>query len=126
MSEIKVLIVDDDEKARKHCVTVLKQNFPSFTVAEAQDAEEYQEKIYDFKPDLIFMDIRLPGKSGFDLIRKIKDEKLNIAVIILTGYDIPEYRREAQQLDCNAFVYKGSDSAVKIVEAVKKCFPNIG
>jgi len=126
MSEIKVLIVDDDEKARKHCVTVLKQNFPSFTVAEAQDAEECQEKIYDFKPDLIFMDIRLPGKSGFDLIRKIKDEKLNIAVIILTGYDIPEYRREAQQLDCNAFVYKGSDSAVKIVEAVKKCFPNIG
>ena len=126
MTELKALIVDDDEKARKHCVTVLKQNFPSFTVAEAQDAEEFQDKVYDFKPDLIFMDIRLPGKSGFDLIRKIKDEKLNIAVIILTGYDIPEYRREAQQLDCNAFVYKGSDSAVKIVEAVKKCFPNIG
>jgi len=126
MTEIKVLFVDDDENARKHYRSILRQEFPSFVISEAQDFEEGQKKIYDFKPDLIFMDIRLPGNGGFDLIRKIKDENLKIATIVLTGYDIPEYRREAKRLGCCAFIYKGSDSIGKIVDAVKKCLPDIG
>jgi len=121
-----MLIVDDDEKVRQHCKSILKQHFPSWVVAEAQNFEEAQEKIYDFKPDLIFLDIRLPDRSGFDLARKIKAENLDIFIIVLTGYDIPEYRRECQKLSCDAFIYKGAESAVKIVDAVKNCFPDIG
>ena len=94
MPQIKILIVDDDEKARQHCKSILRQNFPSLTVSEAQDFEEAQEKVYDLKPDLIVLDVRLPGKTGFDLARKIKAENLDIFIIILTGYDIPEYRQE--------------------------------
>lgn len=126
MIEKKILIVDDDEVARQYCKSILKKNFPLLVVAEAQDFEEAQEKVYDFKPDLIFLDVRLPDKSGFELARKIKAENLDIFVVIITGYDIPEYRKEAQKLGCKAFIYKGFESAVGIVHAVKNCLPASG
>ncbi len=66
------------------------------------------EKIKTFSPEAIFMDLRLPGENGLDLTRKIKAQYPDIVVVILTNYDLPEYRRASYQAGANHFVSKDS------------------
>ena len=69
-------------------------------------------------PDLIFMDIRLPGENGIELTKKIKARYPNIIVIILTGYDLPEYREVACQY-ADYFFSKDSSSTENIFALVQ-------
>ena len=57
-------------------------------IEEAQDATDALQKIKTFLPDVIFMDIRLPGKNGLELTQRIKTSHPEIAIIILTVYDL--------------------------------------
>jgi DNA-binding NarL/FixJ family response regulator len=83
-------------------------------------------RIKDSPPDLIFMDIKLPGENGLSLTRKIKAAHPNIIVVILTSYDLPEYRDAAFQYDANYFFTKASPTAeiVGVVESVLNHNPN--
>lgn len=85
---------------------------------EAADGEEALQRIEASVPNLIFMDIKLPGESGLDLTKKIKNQYPNIIIIILTAYDIPEYREAAVQAKGNYFLSKGSATKENILELV--------
>ncbi len=61
-------------------------------------------------PDLIFMDIKLPGENGLDITARIKAKYPDVIVIILTSYDTPEYREAAAKAKANHFLAKGSTS----------------
>jgi len=77
-------------------------------IEEAGDGVQALEKLESFRPDLIFMDIRLPGISGLRLTEKIKTRNPQIAVVILTEYDLPEYREAADFGGADDFIAKGS------------------
>ena len=119
------LIIDDDENFRKYLKNIIEKYFPAFAVNEAADAKESQKIIHDLKPEIIFVDIRLPGKNGITLTREIKASNSNIIVIIITGYNIPEYRLEARRLGVDAFIAKDSADTGKIVAEIKKCLSKI-
>ena len=119
------LIIDDDENFRKYLKNIIENYFPAFAVNEAADAKESQKIIHDLKPEIIFVDIRLPGKNGITLTREIKASNSNIIVIIITGYNIPEYRLEARRLGVDAFIAKDSADTGKIVAEIKKCLSKI-
>ena len=119
------LIIDDDENFRKYLKNIIENYFPAFAVNEAADAKESQKIIHDLKPEIIFVDIRLPGKNGITLTREIKASNSNIIVIIITGYNIPEYRLEAKRLGVDAFIAKDSADTGKIVAEIKKCLSKI-
>jgi YesN/AraC family two-component response regulator len=87
-------------------------------ISEAPNAEEALRKINGFTPDLIFVDIRLPGESGLDFTRKIKSTHPNIPVIILTSYDLPEYREAAKKYQANHFLSKGTTTKENILDLV--------
>jgi YesN/AraC family two-component response regulator len=76
---------------------VLHNRFPSVEIYEAMDGREALERVETRRPNLIFMDIRLPGENGLVLTKKIKALYPNIIVIILTGYDLIEYREVSRQ-----------------------------
>jgi len=118
---LNALIIDDDENFRQYLRNIVEEYFPTFGVNEAANAEESQKVIHDFKPEIIFVDIRLPGKNGITLTREIKASNSSIIVIIITGYNIPEYRQEARRLGADAFIAKDSADTGKIVAAIKKC-----
>jgi CheY-like chemotaxis protein len=69
----KILIVEDSETFRKTLRGILYSRFPFFAFDEARDGKEALKKINSFRPDLIFMDIKLPGESGLELTKKIKE-----------------------------------------------------
>jgi DNA-binding NarL/FixJ family response regulator len=76
------------------------------------------EKANSFLPDLIFMDIHLGEKNGIELTKKIKATHPKIHVVILTFYDIPEYREAALQCGSDRFLLKASLSAREIEELI--------
>jgi len=88
-------------------------------VEEAVDGAEALEKVKAFRPDLIFMDIRLPGETGLELTKKIKASHPEIVIIILTHYDLPEYREAANDGGADDFIPKGSLNLADIEQLVK-------
>jgi len=121
MTVLKTLIVEDSAFYRQLLKEALNSRFPSMEIFDATDGEEALRKIENFLPDLVFMDIKLPGESGLELTKKIKAQYPNIIIIILTAYDIPEYREAAVQAKANYFLSKGSSSKegiLKLVESI--------
>jgi DNA-binding NarL/FixJ family response regulator len=114
----KILIVEDSAIFRKLLKETLHSRFPSMELFEAADGEEALQRIEASVPNLIFMDIKLPGESGLDLTKKIKNQYPNIIIIILTAYNIPEYREAAAQAKGNYFLSKGSATKENILELV--------
>jgi two-component system LytT family response regulator len=111
---LKVIIVDDERLARSELNKLLK-DFPEVEViAEASNADEAIGKIEELNPDLIFLDIQMPGKTGFDLL-----EELHKAphVIFTTAYD--EYALKAFQVNALDYLLKPIDT-LRLSEAIQK------
>jgi DNA-binding NarL/FixJ family response regulator len=115
----KTLIVEDNVTFRKAFIDILCKTFPLMAVEEAQDGVEALKKIETFVPDLVFMDIRLPGQTGLELTKKIKASRPEVTVIILTDYNLPEYREAAFDSGADDFVVKGSLNPAAIEALVK-------
>src|SRR3989304_266570 len=81
----KVLIVEDSALFRESFTSSLLERFPAVEFYGAADGEEALQKVETYHPNLIFMDIRLPGESGLELTRKIKASHPDIFIIILTS-----------------------------------------
>jgi len=115
----RVLIVEDSPLFRKLLKETLHSRYPTMQISEAEDGKEALQKVKDFCPELIFMDIKLPGENGLQVTAKIKAQCPNITVIILTSYDTPEYREAASQAKANYFLSKGSSTRESILTLVK-------
>lgn len=122
----KILIVEDNDTFRQTIIGLLKSRFPTLIFEEATNGEEALQKVRDFVPDLLFMDIRLPGESGLNLLKEIKDVFPETIAIILTSYDFPEYRQVAKQNGASHFLSKSSTSAEEIMELVDSILCNPG
>jgi DNA-binding NarL/FixJ family response regulator len=105
---LRILLVEDNRIYRETFRDSLRQHFPVVSVSEAGNADEALHKIQAEPPDLIFMDIRLPGMNGLQLTQRIKRDFPNIPVVIVTGYDLPEYREASTQYGANGFLVKDS------------------
>jgi len=88
------------------------------TFVEARDGKEALQKLNAFSPDLIFMDIRLPGENGLEITEKIRRSHCQATIIILTSYDLPEYREAASMKGANYFMSKGSSTTEEILALV--------
>jgi DNA-binding NarL/FixJ family response regulator len=115
----KILIVEDSALYRKLLKETLHSRFPSMEIIEAEDGGEAMQKISTHPPDLIFMDIKLPGENGLELTAKIKARYPDVIVIVLTSYDTPEYREAAVQVKADHFLSKGSSSKEGILTLVE-------
>ena len=122
----KTLIVEDSVPFRQLLKENLQDRFRSMTIEEAANGIEAMQKIDSFCPDLIFMDIRLPGESGLDLTKKIKSQCPSIKIIIMTSYDLPEYRETAQKYGADHFITKGSSTWEEIATLVKSISSDLG
>lgn len=115
----KILIVEDSSFFSTLLKETLFSQWPKLDISEAPNAEEGLKKVNALRPDLIFVDIRLPGQSGLDFTRKIKSTHPNIPIIILTSYDLPEYREAAKKYQADHFLSKGTTTKQDILKMVK-------
>lgn len=110
----KTLIVEDSNAFRAAFKQELRKRFPEMRVEEAVDGAEALKKVDGFAPDIVFMDIRLPGENGLALTEKIKARNPGIVVVILTDYDLPEYREAALDVGADRFIPKGALNLAEI------------
>jgi len=91
----KILIIDPNDPFRQSLKRILVNRFPFIDIQEASDETEGLDKLEIFDPNLIFLEIHLPARSGLDLARRIKSKHPDIVIVILTSYDLPEYQTAA-------------------------------
>ena len=115
---VQMLIVDDNAPFRQSLREMLREQFSTMGVEEAEDGEDALDKIEIFSPHLVFMDIKLPGQNGLEVTREIKTRYPEIRVIILTSYDLPEYREAAENYGADYFLSKGFSSREEIIALV--------
>jgi two-component system, cell cycle response regulator DivK len=109
MSEEKpplILVVDDYQDAREMYAEYLQ--FSGFRVAEAKNGNEAVEKAFALKPDLILMDLSLPGMDGWEATRRLKADEATrrIPVVALTGHALAGASEGAKKAGCDSFVTK--------------------
>ncbi|WP_258806842.1 LytTR family DNA-binding domain-containing protein [Pseudidiomarina sp. CB1] len=87
-SKIRTLVVDDESLARRGLIVRL-QDFPQVELLdECQSARQALEKIIALRPDLIFLDIQMPGMNGFELLREVKAKGIELPIVVfVTAYD---------------------------------------
>lgn len=101
MKKFKALVVDDEQLARKAIISLIK-DFPEIEIAgEAEDVNQAAELIAGQQPDLLFLDIQMPGKSGFDLLNEVDYQG---KVIFITAYD--EYALRAFEINALDYLMK--------------------
>jgi DNA-binding NarL/FixJ family response regulator len=118
----KALIVEDSSTFRQMLKEILHARFPTMKIEEEPDGNELFSKLESFHPDIVFMDVRLPGENGLELTKKIKTDYPNTIVVILTSYDLPEYRQAALQSKADHFVTKDSPTQF-FLALVESCCP---
>ena len=113
------MLVEDSSSFRQVVKDNLQDQFPLMDIIEAADGVEALQKIDGHPPNLIFMDISLPGKNGLELTTKIKADYPDVIIIILTSHDSPEYREAAIRRKADYFFSKGAISTDGIFTLVK-------
>jgi two-component system response regulator DevR len=120
MAKQRILIVDDHEVVRLGLRALLDRH-PNFeVVAEASNAKEAIERVSTYRPDVVVMDIRLPGTSGVEACQQIVEAHPATKVIMLTSYAEDEMLFAAIRAGAAGYVLKqiGGDDLVRAIEAV--------
>jgi DNA-binding NarL/FixJ family response regulator len=116
----RILLVDDHEVVRLGLKTLIERHPDFEVVAEAGTAAEAIAKALAFEPDVVVMDIRLPGESGIDACRAITERLPETKVIMLTSYAEDEMLFAAIRAGAAGYVLKqiGGDELVRAIETV--------
>jgi CheY-like chemotaxis protein len=101
-----ILVVDDYQDAREMYAEYLQ--FSGFRVAEARNGNEAVAQAFSLRPDLILMDLSLPGMDGWEATRVLKadDRTKHIPVVALTGHALAGASEGARKAGCDSFVTK--------------------
>jgi len=116
----KILIIEDDQRINK--VYTAKLSIEGIEASTALDGEEGLRRIYNEKPDLILLDLMLPKKSGFEILKEIKkDEKIkDIPVLILSNLAQEKEIEEGLALGAQDYLVKTNYSIQQVMERIKK------
>ena len=101
-----ILVVDDYQDAREMYAEYLQ--FSGFRVAEAKNGNEAVDQAFALKPDLILMDLSLPGMDGWEATRRLKADEAtkHIPIVALTGHALAGASEGARKAGCDSFVTK--------------------
>jgi CheY-like chemotaxis protein len=113
----KILVIDDEPEVGEFVSGLVKDNFPNVEVKVVNDGFTAGSILNDYLPEMIVLDLMLPGINGFEVCRHIRDSELHkhVKILAITGYDTPENR--AKILSCGADDFLAKPMDLKIVKA---------
>jgi DNA-binding NarL/FixJ family response regulator len=117
---LQIVLVDDHEVVRLGLKSLLARSAQFKVVAEASNASEALDRVARYKPDVVVMDIRLPGKNGIEATREIVQQHPHTKVIMLTSYAEDELLFDAIAAGASGYVLKqiGSNELVTALEKI--------
>lgn len=121
MQKIRVLLIDDHTLFRQGIRTLLMAE-PDFEIAgEGASAGDAVTAARELRPDIVLMDIGMPGMSSFEAVRQIRKERPETKVLFLSMYDDEDYLAECVEIGANGYVLKDSP-AEQLVTAIREAF----
>ena len=115
---IKVLLADDHVVVRAGTRQLIERSPDITVVGEASDGAEAIQLAADLQPDVVVMDVRMPGVSGVEATRQIKETYPDMAVLVLTAHDDDEYVFALLQAGANGYLLKTAE-ADELVKAIR-------
>ena len=107
---MKILIVDDSAVIRERlCVMLAELEESVDLVGEAEDVQGAFDSIAQLKPDMVILDIKIPGGSGIEVLHGIKKTSPSPVVMMLTNYSYPQYRKRCTDAGANYFFDKSTE-----------------
>ena len=121
MSKIRVLLTDDHTLFRQGIHTLLAEETDIDVVGEAANGTEAVEKVGPMRPDVVLMDIGMPGLSSFEATRQIKKLRPETKILFLTMYDDEDYLVECMEVGGSGYVLKDSP-APQLLAAIRDVY----
>jgi len=118
MAKIRILVADDHTLFRQGVKTLIGVEQDMEVVGEACNGTEAADKAAELRPDVVLVDIGMPGPSSFEVTRHIKRNRPDTKVLFLTMYDDEDYLVESMEVGANGYVLKDSPAA-QLVSAVR-------
>ncbi len=122
---MRVFIADDSSTLRQRLVAMLDELDDVEVIGQAQDVPEAIDLIRKIKPQVVILDIRMPGGSGIDVLENIKRNMPSLIIIMLTNYPYPQYRKRCLEAGADFFFDK-SNEFHKIPQVFKQIALNSG
>jgi len=112
MSQFRVLVVDDEPLAREIAVNLLRADREIDAVVECGDGESARDHIARDRPDIVFLDIEMPGLDGQSVLREIKSDPdlRDIPVVMMTGVAEEKQMEEAARNGANSYTLKPANA----------------
>ncbi|NMC47219.1 MAG: response regulator transcription factor [Chloroflexi bacterium] len=122
MPKSRIMIVDDHEVVRLGLISLLEQNSQYEVVAQADNAPDAIKKVETYKPDIVLMDIRLPGMSGIEACEQITKKYPDTKVIMLTSFAEDEMLFSAIKAGASGYVLKqiNAKDLINSIESVAR------
>ena len=118
MAKIRIMLTDDHTLFRQGIKTLLAIEPDMEIVGEASNASEAIAKAAEVRPDVVLMDIGMPGLSAFEATRQIKKNRPDTRILFLTMYDDEDYLVECMEVGAAGYVLKDSPAA-QLLAAVR-------
>ena len=119
---LRLLVADDHEIVRKGLVKVLAETLQPIKVDEANNGQEALSKVLKSEYDLVVLDIKMPGKSGLDVLKEIKQHKPKLPVLILSMHPEEQFAIRAMRAGASGYLTKecaGDELVLAIRKALK-------
>ena len=116
--ELTILVVDDHPIVRAGCRQLIQQ-IPTANVVEAETGEEGYRLFQETHPDMVLLDITLPGVGGLEVLRRIRANKEDAKVLMFSMHEDPVFASRAMQSGARGYITK-NNAADHLVEAVSK------
>jgi len=117
-AEIRIVVADDHPIFRKGLVQVIEAERGLQVVAEAEDGNAALAYIQQLRPEIALLDIDMPGKNGFELVRAIVGTRIPTRVIFLTMHKDEDMLNEAMDLGVNGYLVKDS-AVIEVVSSIR-------
>lgn len=118
---INVLLVDDHAILRDGLSSIISLEEDMEVVGQADSGAESIELIEKLNPDVVLMDINMPGMSGVEAIRRIRAKNLKVAVLVLTMFDRDEYLYESIRAGATGYLLKDAPSS-DVIDAIRSAY----
>lgn len=115
---ITILVIDDHPIVRAGCKQLIQQ-IPSTKVVEAETGEEGYKLFQEIYPDMVLLDITLPGLGGLEILRKMRANRENAKILMFSMHEDPVFASRAMQTGARGYITK-NNAADHLVEAVEK------
>lgn len=107
--KMRIYLVDDSVQFLDRLLAILVPLQGIEVIGSANDLPEAISSIRADRPDVVFLDLQLPSGSGMKILQTIKNEKLDVNVVVLTNYAYPQYRKKCAEDGAYAFLDKSTD-----------------